>query len=108
MLKGSLNQEAGRLVDQFAFLQQATGNELREEGRICGGGLNKIERRELSRISAIALLGQWPELNAILGPQGNRFREGHHNVSIRSRETNRQRPSGQSRIDPWSLTSQLR
>ena len=34
------------------WMSQITGDELRGEGRIYGSGLNKIEPRELARISA--------------------------------------------------------
>lgn len=39
-----------------------TGHELRGEGRVYGGGLNKIEPSELGRISAKRFLELWPEL----------------------------------------------
>jgi adenine-specific DNA-methyltransferase len=46
----------------YAWLSQITGDELRGEGRVYGGGLNKIEPKELARISAQALLTHWPEI----------------------------------------------
>jgi predicted RNA methylase len=44
------------------LLNQVTGHELRGEGRVYGGGLNKIEPSELGRISATPFVKQWPEL----------------------------------------------
>jgi len=32
------------------------------EGRVYGGGLNKIEPSELGRVSAESFVGRWPEL----------------------------------------------
>ena len=51
-----------RAADVFSLLGQVTGHELRGEGRVYGGGLHKIEPKELSRISAKAFLDRWPEL----------------------------------------------
>lgn len=44
------------------LLTEVTGHELRSEGRVYGGGLHKIEPRELGRISAARFLEAWPEL----------------------------------------------
>lgn len=57
-----LCRHADRAGDVFMLLGQVTGHELRGEGRVYGGGLNKIEPNELARISAAALVRQWPEL----------------------------------------------
>lgn len=46
------------------LLGQVTGHELRGEGRVYGGGLNKIEPSELGRVSAGPFLNRWPELRA--------------------------------------------
>lgn len=44
------------------LLARVTGNELRGEGRVYGGGLHKIEPSELGRISVASFLERWPEL----------------------------------------------
>ena len=46
----------------YDLLGQITGRELRGEGRIYGGGLNKIEPSELGRISASSFVEKWPGL----------------------------------------------
>jgi adenine-specific DNA-methyltransferase len=57
------DQEAGAVV--LALLEQVTGHELRGEGRVYGGGLHKIEPRELARIAASAFIKRWPELRRV-------------------------------------------
>jgi hypothetical protein len=44
------------------WLGKITGGELRGEGRVYGGGLNKIEPNELGRISTQSLVERWPEI----------------------------------------------
>jgi len=61
-LTAMLRQHPERAGDVFALLNQVTGHELRGEGRVYGGGLHKIEPSELGRISAAAMIDQWPEL----------------------------------------------
>ena len=51
-----------RSAEVHELLRQVTGYELRGEGRVYGGGLNKIEPRELGRISAAPFVARWPEL----------------------------------------------
>jgi hypothetical protein len=68
-----LRQHATRAADVFALLGQVSGNELRGEGRVYGGGLNKIEPSELARISAAAFVQRWPELKPVMARQGNLF-----------------------------------
>jgi hypothetical protein len=51
-----------RAVDVFELLRSVTGHELRGEGRVYGGGLNKIEPSELGRVSAGSFVSRWPEL----------------------------------------------
>ncbi|MCX6938859.1 MAG: Eco57I restriction-modification methylase domain-containing protein [Verrucomicrobia bacterium] len=55
------------------WLSQITGDELRGEGRVYGGGLNKIEPKELARISAEPLLSHWPEIGFTDAEQGELF-----------------------------------
>ena len=57
----------------FALLRQVTGHELRGEGRVYGGGLNKIEPSELARISAASFVARWPELESAVQRQGKLF-----------------------------------
>jgi hypothetical protein len=70
-----LRNHAERAADVFTLLGQVTGHELRGEGRVYGGGLNKIEPGELSRISAAAFVERWPELRFALQRQGELFNE---------------------------------
>lgn len=63
-----------RAADAFDLLNQVTGHELRTEGRVYGGGLHKIEPKELGRISAAEFVRRWPELNAAIDQQGELFR----------------------------------
>jgi hypothetical protein len=59
----------------YALLGKITGHELRGEGRVYGGGLNKIEPSELARISAASFVELWPEITSDLHPQGKLFGE---------------------------------
>jgi len=61
-LGAMLRRYPGRVSEVFEMLCQITGHELRGEGRVYGGGLHKIEPRELGRISATAIVQAWPEL----------------------------------------------
>ncbi|MGQ9823179.1 MAG: Eco57I restriction-modification methylase domain-containing protein [Thermogutta sp.] len=70
-----LREHPDRAADVFALLGQVTGYELRGEGRVYGGGLNKIEPSELARISAAAFVQRWPELRATIQQQGVLFGE---------------------------------
>lgn len=68
-----LRDHSDRAAEVFALLGQVTGYELRGEGRVYGGGLNKIEPRELGRISAAPFIERWPELSAAVERQGVLF-----------------------------------
>ena len=57
-----LRNHPDRAIGVYEFLNSVTGSELRGEGRVYGGGLHKIEPSELSRVSALALVELWPEL----------------------------------------------
>jgi hypothetical protein len=57
-----LRQHPERTEAVYTFLSRITGHELRGEGRVYGGGLNKIEPRELARISATHMVELWPEI----------------------------------------------
>jgi adenine-specific DNA-methyltransferase len=57
-----LRNHPERSADVHVLLRRVTGHELRGEGRVYGGGLNKIEPRELGRVSAAAFVDRWPEL----------------------------------------------
>ncbi len=69
-----LRDNADRAADVFTLLGQVTGHELRGEGRVYGGGLNKIEPSELARISVAAFVERWPELRSGVQRQGDLFR----------------------------------
>ncbi len=70
-----LREHPDRAADVFALLGQVTGYELRGEGRVYGGGLNKIEPSELARISAAAFIERWPGLRSTIQRQGVLFDE---------------------------------
>ncbi|MGH8556478.1 MAG: hypothetical protein ACRESZ_03240, partial [Methylococcales bacterium] len=55
--------ECGAVIHEL--LRCVTGNELRGEGRVYGGGLNKIEPSELGRVSAGSFIAHWPELRSV-------------------------------------------
>jgi len=55
------------------LLGEVTGHELRGEGRVYGGGLHKIEPRELARVSAKSLIDLWPELKSEIPLQRELF-----------------------------------
>lgn len=57
-----LHRYPDRTAAAFEILGRITGNELRGEGRVYGGGLHKIEPSELGRISAREFIERWPEL----------------------------------------------
>ncbi len=61
-LAAMLRKHPDRTVGVHELLGCVTGHELRGEGRVYGGGLHKIEPRELGRISAAAMVERWPEL----------------------------------------------
>ncbi len=75
--KGSLAAMLQRHPEREAIIHEllghVTGHELRGEGRVYGGGLNKIEPSELARISAIQLVNLWPELTALVPVQRELF-----------------------------------
>lgn len=62
-----------RAEDVYVLLGQVTGHELRGEGRVYGGGLNKIEPSELARISAASFVKLWPEIGSVVKQQGKLF-----------------------------------
>jgi len=72
-LAAMLRRHLDRVKAIHALLGQVTGHELRGEGRVYGGGLNKIEPRELARISAASFVEHWPELESDLKRQGRLF-----------------------------------
>lgn len=72
-LLSMLQKHPSREKDVFDLLGQVTGAELRGEGRVYGGGLNKIEPRELARVSGISFVDRWPELESNNIHQGTLF-----------------------------------
>lgn len=75
-----LQDHPGRAAEVFALLGQVNGNELRGEGRVYGGGLNKIEPSELGRVSTTAFVERWPELRMTSQPQRELFGDVQDNV----------------------------
>jgi hypothetical protein len=68
-----LRDHPERTAEVFAVLGRITGHELRGEGRVYGGGLHKIEPKEMGRISAGGLVSRWPELEGGWERQGTFF-----------------------------------
>lgn len=61
-LSAILRDHAARYLEIHDLLGRITGRELRGEGRVYGGGLNKIEPSELGRVSARSFVERWPQL----------------------------------------------
>jgi predicted RNA methylase len=59
-----LAQAPARAAAVHVLLNELSGHELRGEGRVYGGGLNKIEPSELARVSAARFGKHFPELAA--------------------------------------------
>ncbi|MFZ1643470.1 MAG: N-6 DNA methylase [Candidatus Contendobacter sp.] len=72
-LAAMLRRHPDRTESVHALLGQVTGHELRGEGRVYGGGLNKIEPSELARISTATFVELWPEIRSDAQPQGKLF-----------------------------------
>lgn len=70
-----LREHPDRAADVHELLSRVSGHELRGEGRVYGGGLNKIEPSELGRISAVPFVECWPELRSSVQRQGEFFGE---------------------------------
>ncbi|MCC7407816.1 MAG: Eco57I restriction-modification methylase domain-containing protein [Phycisphaeraceae bacterium] len=66
-LAGLLRESPDSVDEIHRLLSRVTGHELRGEGRVYGGGLNKIEPSELGRISAAPFIERWPELGNYIG-----------------------------------------
>jgi len=66
-----LHPERAEIIHEM--LGQVTGHELRGEGRVYGGGLNKIEPSELARVSANKFLALWPEIHSGVHAQQELF-----------------------------------
>lgn len=72
-LASLLREHPDRASVVLALLGQVTGHELRGEGRVYGGGLNKIEPSELGRIAASAFADMWPELKCAVHVNASLF-----------------------------------
>jgi predicted RNA methylase len=64
--RGAMREMLKRYPDRGGEIREIlsciSGYELRGAGRVYGGGLQKIEPKELGRISAVSLISRWPEL----------------------------------------------
>ena len=65
-LRAILRRQPERASEVFETLGLITGHELRGKGRVYGGGLHKIEPRELGRVNAEDFIKRWPELGDTL------------------------------------------
>ena len=65
-LASVLMRDPGQEAVVFEILQSITRDELREENRVYGGGLQKIEPGELARVTAADFLTRMPELHNLL------------------------------------------
>ena len=72
-LAAMLRRHPDRAEAVHALLGQVTGHELRGEGRVYGGGLNKIEPSEMARISSVSFVALWPELRSDVHAQRELF-----------------------------------
>lgn len=72
-LAAMLSAHPERAAHIHEWLGNLTGGELRSEGRVYGGGLNKIEPKELARISTQSLVELWPEIMSQPNRQMNLF-----------------------------------
>ena len=72
-LAAMLSAHPERACQVYDWLGNLTGSELRSEGRVYGGGLNKIEPKELARISAQSLVEIYPEIMTQPNRQMNLF-----------------------------------
>ena len=72
-LAAMLRRQPERAEAVHSLLCQVTGHELRGEGRVYGGGLNKIEPSELARVCAGPFVERWPELLLDRRAQGQLF-----------------------------------
>jgi hypothetical protein len=72
-LAAMLRKHPERGADVHELLGRVTGHELRGEGRVYGGGLNKIEPSELGRISAAPFVVRWPEFESAVQRQAELF-----------------------------------
>jgi hypothetical protein len=68
-----LRRHPDRAETIHGLLGLVTGHELRGEGRVYGGGLHKIEPRELARVSAKPFVELWPEIRPHIQSQKELF-----------------------------------
>ena len=61
-LAAMLSAYPERAAHIHEWLGKLPSGELRSEGRVYGGGLNKIEPKELARVSTQSLVKLWPEI----------------------------------------------
>ena len=61
-----LTRDPGLASHIFSRLSALRPEELKTEGRVYGGGLHKIEPRELGRLSAISLFDSMPQLSEVV------------------------------------------
>lgn len=72
VLAGALGRDPSLLRRVWTFLNGISAEELLGNGRVYGGGLHKLEPKELRNVSILGLAMEVPELAMMVGAQGER------------------------------------
>ena len=83
-----LSENPHYAFEVFTLLSRLSCQELQGEGRVYGGGLNKIEPGELARVSAAVFVTRWPELQCAAHQQAELFDEVSQGCITRTQTLN--------------------